>query len=261
MPGHLTIQLAGHGRGPRQRGYQVPRRSLPFLLLEWADAGGWELQLDDRAAMTAPAPRVLVVAQEDAHALRSVGAACTTTYLLLRVEVDGMPALTDPALSGVLGSAHSQRIHEHAARALAAQGTVLQAVHAHAALHALVEVVLASSPAVLELPRAHGRMAGVLSRMEANLGERLSRADLARWAALSPTRFHAVFQAELGLSPMAYLRLRRLRRAQELLATSTLPIHQIASHCGFPSVYHFSRLFHRHQGCTASAYRSARGQR
>jgi len=260
MPGQLTVQLVGHGRSPRPGGHHVPLRSLPFVLLEWADAGGWELQLEARPVVHAPAPRVLVVAQEHAHSLRTLEQDCMTCYLLLRVEVDGMPALTDPALSGVLASAPSQRIHVLAERALAAAGTLQEMVHAQAALHRLVATVLECAAAV-GLPRPHGRMAQVLARIEANLGEPLSRATLARWAGLSPTRFHAVFTRELGCSPMAYLRLRRLRRAQELLATSPLPIHQVASLCGFPSVYHFSRLFHHQHGCTPSTYRSARWER
>jgi AraC-like DNA-binding protein len=257
MTARLRIESAGQGEGQRPPGYRVPRRDLPFVLLEWGDHGAWELQLEGRREMVVPAGRVLVVMPGHAHALRAIGPPFTTHFLLIRVEVDGAPALVDPELSGMLSAQQSAGIQDHAQHLQSAATTLNQAVAANAALHAMVQTLLALRTAEYPLPSIHGRMTEVLARIDANLGEKFTRADCARWAGLSPTRFHVVFQAELGVSPMIYVRTRRLRRAQELLAISDQPIHQVASQCGFPSAYHFSRLFHQSQGCTPSAYRAS----
>ncbi|MDR0277876.1 MAG: AraC family transcriptional regulator [Paucimonas sp.] len=63
----------------------------------------------------------------------------------------------------------------------------------------------------------------------------LQVADLARLAGLSSARLHARFMAERGITPMDYLRQRRLLRARQLLQGTALPIGEIASRVGYSS--------------------------
>ena len=61
-------------------------------------------------------------------------------------------------------------------------------------------------------PRAAQAIERVRAHIDAHLDERLTLAELARVAELSPSHLQKVFQAALGLSPRDYVRLRRAER-------------------------------------------------
>lgn len=112
-------------------------------------------------------------------------------------------------------------------------------------------------PAGLELLRGAQRLAPVLAAVDAGLGEEeFDLASLAKIAGLSPSRFHAVFRAALGMAPSRWLQQRRLARARELLLGSDLPVQEVATRAGFGDPFHFSRLFKRVHGSSPLAYRT-----
>jgi AraC family transcriptional regulator of arabinose operon len=51
--------------------------------------------------------------------------------------------------------------------------------------------------------------------------------------ALSPSRFSHLFTEQVGIPPARFVELRRIERAQALLASSSLPIGAIAEVAGF----------------------------
>lgn len=125
---------------------------------------------------------------------------------------------------------------------------------------ALLGVLVADAPpasGALARLDAAARLAPVLERMAAPLDDPPTRSDLARLAGLSPTRFHAVFSAALGVAPMTYLAHLRLRRAQELLLSSALGIAEIGAAVGYDDAFHFSRAFKRGAGASPRAWRDA----
>jgi len=75
----------------------------------------------------------------------------------------------------------------------------------------------------------------------------LDLADVARHAHLSEAHFGRLFRAEVGVSPMQYLRDVRLNRARELLHRTRLTIGEIAHEVGFRDPAYFSRVF---KACT-----------
>jgi transcriptional regulator GlxA family with amidase domain len=77
-------------------------------------------------------------------------------------------------------------------------------------------------------------------------------------AGLSPHHFGRVFQRELGLSPMRYLRDLRLDAAGDLLRTTSLRVCEVAEEVGFRDPLHFSRVWHRCCGLSPTAYRDSR---
>lgn len=112
-------------------------------------------------------------------------------------------------------------------------------------------------PAGVELLRGAQRLAPVLAAVDAGLGdEEFDVASLAKRAGLSPSRFHAVFRAALGMAPARWLQQRRLARARELLLGSDLPVQEVATRSGFGDPFHFSRLFKRVHGSSPQVYRS-----
>ncbi|MEK6720977.1 MAG: helix-turn-helix domain-containing protein [Chloroflexota bacterium] len=69
--------------------------------------------------------------------------------------------------------------------------------------------------------------------------------SLAASASMSRTAFATAFATSFGQTPMAFVREVRLRRAAELLRTTTLSIDGIARAVGYDSRSQFSRAFQR----------------
>ena len=72
---------------------------------------------------------------------------------------------------------------------------------------------------------------------------------------LSTSHFFRAFRQTFGESPHAYIMQRRIRRAQELMLTSRLPLSQVALECGMCDQAHFSRAFRRIVGTNPNAWR------
>ncbi|MCD7956875.1 MAG: helix-turn-helix transcriptional regulator [Lachnospiraceae bacterium] len=65
----------------------------------------------------------------------------------------------------------------------------------------------------------------------------------------------SLFKKEVGIPLTEYVNRARIQYAQRLLASTDLPIKAIASQCGIPDIYYFSRLFKRITGATPTGYR------
>lgn len=105
---------------------------------------------------------------------------------------------------------------------------------------------------------------GVSDRLDTALAwarERLDRPipvqQLADQAALSTRQLARRMHAELGTTPLAWIRRQRVSRAQELLERSDASIEQIASRCGMGTATTLRRQFTRTLGVTPTAYRAA----
>jgi AraC-like DNA-binding protein len=102
------------------------------------------------------------------------------------------------------------------------------------------------------------RLIAVLEYLEANLDAPLERKELAKRSYLSVSRFALLFRTVLGVSPGDYVREVKLQRGQSLLLSTTLTVGEIATHCGFKSKFHFSRLFKTRFGSSPTFYREQR---
>ena len=89
------------------------------------------------------------------------------------------------------------------------------------------------------------RVALATSYLHANLERRVSIAEAARAAALSPFHFHRLFAAFHGTTPHRYLTRLRLERARALLRATDAPVLDVALSCGFESLGSFTSLFTR----------------
>jgi AraC family transcriptional regulator of arabinose operon len=101
-----------------------------------------------------------------------------------------------------------------------------------------------------------------LSAVEAYVGEHLAEpitlADVATASGYSVSQVSRVIRLTHGISPMELVARRRIARAADLLAASTLSVAAIARIVGFPDPYHFSRRFKQIVGVAPSAYRADR---
>lgn len=102
-----------------------------------------------------------------------------------------------------------------------------------------------------------GRVADAVAWADAHLAERITLAQMAKVAHLSPVYFAALFRRETGQPPIAWVRRRRMAAARELLAEGAKSVAEVARTVGFEDPYHFSRAFHRSEGCSPRAYRES----
>lgn len=74
-------------------------------------------------------------------------------------------------------------------------------------------------------------------------------------AALSVPHFGRRFRAELGMTPMQYLRSVRLEQGRHLLRTTRLRVAEVARAVGYIDPLHFSRAFRKAMGASPRAWR------
>lgn len=98
-------------------------------------------------------------------------------------------------------------------------------------------------PLVARLGSANKTLFEVISLMESNIEEPLSREELARLANMSQRQLQRLFREHLGMTPTHYYLTLRLRRARELLLQTDMSIMNITMACGFQSACHFSKSY------------------
>ncbi|MBP5715687.1 MAG: helix-turn-helix transcriptional regulator [Bacteroidales bacterium] len=81
--------------------------------------------------------------------------------------------------------------------------------------------------------------------------------DLSRDLSMSRMNMYRRFQAESSVTPSEFIRLYRLRRASELLRTTTKSVTEIAYEVGFTSPQYLAKCFRDEFGITP---RQARGE-
>ncbi len=79
--------------------------------------------------------------------------------------------------------------------------------------------------------------------------------DLAQRAGWSVPHFHQEFRRHLKTTPHQLLAKRRLRAAREQLVSTSRPVKQIATECGFADASALIHAFKAEMGLTPSAYR------
>lgn len=82
----------------------------------------------------------------------------------------------------------------------------------------------------------------------------LAVGDLAEAVDLSRRHLTRRMKEAMGTTPAAYIRRRRLDRAERLLAAGAETIAQVAEAVGFASASAFSKAFREHAGCPPSTY-------
>ncbi len=105
------------------------------------------------------------------------------------------------------------------------------------------------------LSPAADRIRRLLLFVEEHLNSPLDRDRLAERCNLSPARFHVVFHEVVGVPPMVFVKQQRMKKAQFLLAKTTLPIKLIGEKVGFSDPYIFSRAFKTTTGISPKTYR------
>lgn len=91
--------------------------------------------------------------------------------------------------------------------------------------------------------------------IDAHLDEQIALSEVAAACAKSTGRLHALFRDHLATTPGHYITDRRMTRAAELLARTSLPIAEIALLVGYGDQAAFSRAFRRAAGSAPGEFR------
>lgn len=95
----------------------------------------------------------------------------------------------------------------------------------------------------------------ILRFMESHLSMKLSKVDVAKCLHLPQSRLEKLFQSRLQTTPAAYFLHLRMKKAAELLNTSSFSIKEISSLVGYSTSLTFSREFRKHFGQRPSDFR------
>lgn len=91
--------------------------------------------------------------------------------------------------------------------------------------------------------------------MRRNVSRNLSAANIFEEVGTTHTTLDALFQREVGRTVHAELGRLRLAEARRLLATTALPLSEIAARSGFSSVKYFNSVFRAAEGVAPSEWR------
>lgn len=83
----------------------------------------------------------------------------------------------------------------------------------------------------------------------------LSLEILANQACLSKDHFIRLFKQEMNMPPLKYINLKKMEKAQLMLATEDLPVKEVAYRLAFEDASYFNRLFKKVTGVTPQEYR------
>jgi len=100
----------------------------------------------------------------------------------------------------------------------------------------------------------------LLEWLERHSHEELPITTIARRAGMSVRSLSRHFREQTGTTPLKWLLRARIRRAQQLLETTTQPIERIASSVGFGSAVSLREQFRRAVGTSPQGYRRSFGR-
>jgi AraC-like DNA-binding protein len=95
----------------------------------------------------------------------------------------------------------------------------------------------------------------MLTYIYTDYAERITVADIASAASISPGYASHLFSELLHSSPIAYLLSFRIEKSEEMLADFTKNISEISQASGFDSPAYYSEIFRREKGCSPRKYR------
>ena len=100
----------------------------------------------------------------------------------------------------------------------------------------------------------------VIEKARAFIDEHFNESDLslntvAKVVNMSPSHFSTIFSHESGSTFIEYLTATRIRRAMDLLKSTSMRASEIAYQVGYGDPHYFSHVFKKQTGATPSAFR------
>lgn len=132
--------------------------------------------------------------------------------------------------------------------------------NSRAELEKLIEDILASYSDLLRTDSTAfypQKITKAIRYIHEHIYESCTVASLAEYLHLNPRYFSTLFKNEVGISPSAYIRQKKLEEAYHLVTQHDMPLNEIAELLGFYDASHFSADFKRMYGKSPQHFRSS----
>lgn len=94
---------------------------------------------------------------------------------------------------------------------------------------------------------------------EKNLEQKISITQVASYVGVSVTGLTEHFKKATGFTPIKYLILMRIKKAESLLCSTKATLSQIATVCGYENAFYLSKTFKKEKGISPKEYRLKHG--
>jgi AraC-like DNA-binding protein len=95
----------------------------------------------------------------------------------------------------------------------------------------------------------------LINEMLARPEKRISMQEASRAVGMSYSHFSRLFEKTTGFKYSVFRNLLRIRQAEELLLTTSMPVSEVAAAIGIDTISYFTRLFKQINGVSPIAYR------
>lgn len=168
--------------------------------------------------------------------------------------------LLESSRPGIVRLAPTERMHALLAQSCPdlsrSKKTALFSGHPLESLELVLLALQHALPQFLHSASADSRLPRCAAYLHEHLTEKVTLAELARFAGLSVRSLSHLFVAEAGFPPMRYLIELRLNHAMKLLRHTDHTIEQIAEESGFPNRYYFTRMLAKYRKTTPAQFRA-----
>ncbi|MDD5678183.1 MAG: AraC family transcriptional regulator [Kiritimatiellae bacterium] len=110
-------------------------------------------------------------------------------------------------------------------------------------LKELIKIAMDMPPGMAEHQAVQDHICAVQRYLYDHIRESVRIRDVARYVHVSINKLQRLFKRAMGMNLGAYIRIARVNYAAELAVSSDMTFSEISDHCGFNSVFTFSRSF------------------
>jgi len=100
------------------------------------------------------------------------------------------------------------------------------------------------------------RISNALHYIHNNIDRNISISYLANMACITEDHFIRIFKKEMNCTPLKYINMKKIEKAQILLTTSDMSIQNIAIELSIDNISYFNRLFRQYINKTPTQYRN-----
>ncbi len=235
----FALSLRTYGAASERHCHDFAQLVLPLAGSLSIDISGREALLDRRLA---------AYVDRDTH--HEQGSKQTNQFLVVDFDPEGL----DPRLAERLAMRPFMPLTPEANNLIDYMGTSL-AKGAASPSRVQLWTPLLLDALVGDEPQPCSRLAGLLAAMDSDPFSDWTTARMAAECGLSVSRLHALFHRELNTTPGTWLSNLRLSRVRTWLATTNLPIAELAYRGGYADQSALTRAMRKATGLTPAAYR------
>ncbi|WP_068617328.1 AraC family transcriptional regulator [Paenibacillus tuaregi] len=182
-------------------------------------------------------------------------------------EIEGMLSFFESGISALKLSGKDQHFVEHLFHKMIQEGDKQAFGYEQYQQILLLELLLflnrkvhdSGSKHTAETNRTHKKVLEIVNFIDNHYAERLQICQIAQQFSISPSYLSRTFKETTGFTFIEYLNNLRIKKARELLTSSSYNITEIAEQVGFDNCSHFGRTFKIIMGVSPLSFRKMNG--